>query len=209
MIAFIEGMLVQAGREATVAVAGGLIGLDVLLSERSAARLPASGETVRLWTHLAVREDGWTLYGFATREERAMFRLLLSVAGIGPRVALGILSGVEPAALAGLLQRGDERALARLPGIGKKSAARLVVELGQRVPAALVGDGEGCDETGAAGAPPRGELAEAVQVLAAMGLPAVQAEDLLHQARRGQPDLTADVPAWVRAALARLGAPGR
>jgi holliday junction DNA helicase RuvA len=209
MIAFIEGMLVQAGREATVAVAGGLIGLDVLLSERSAARLPASGQTVRLWTHLVVREDGWTLYGFATREERAMFRLLLSVAGIGPRVALGILSGVEPAALAGLLQRGDERALARLPGIGKKSAARLVVELGQRVPATLVGGGEGLDEAAAAGAQPRDALDEAVQVLAAMGLPAVQAEDLLRQVRRGQPELTTDVPAWVRAALGRLGAPGR
>lgn len=209
MIAFVEGVLVQAGREATVAVAGGLIGLDVLLSERSAARLPASGETVRLWTHLVVREDGWTLYGFATREERAMFRLLLSVSGIGPRVALGILSGAEPAALAGLLQRGDERALARLPGIGKKSAARLVVELGQRVPAGLVAAGEGLDAAAPAAARPSGPLNEAVQVLVAMGLPPHQAEDLLRQISRSEPDVTADVPAWVRAALGRLGAPGR
>jgi Holliday junction DNA helicase RuvA len=208
MIAFIEGVLEQGGREAVVAIAGGGVGLDVLLSERGAARLPACGETVRLWTHLVVRDDAWTLYGFAAREERALFRLLISVSGIGPRVALNMLSGAEPAEIARCLRTGDERALARLPGIGKKSAARLVVELGQRVPAGLGDSGlAGGDE--AVERLPGDTLGEAVQVLQAMGLPAMQAESLLRQAHLAHPDLLHDVPAWIRAALSRLAAPGR
>ncbi len=203
MIAFLEGELVRGGREAVVAVAAGAVGLDVMLSERGAARLPACGAVVRLWTHLAVREDAWTLYGFVDLEERAMFRLLLTVAGIGPRVALGMLSAADPAEIARCLRTGDERALARLPGIGRKSAARLVVELGQRVPPALA-----AAETAGA-AVPDGALQDATLALQAMGVPAAQAEALLRQAARAQPELTDAAPAWVRAALARLSAPGR
>ena len=81
MIAFLDGILAAAGTEAVVQVGGG-IGLDVRLSARSADRLPAVGEPVRLWTHLAVREDNWSLYGFVESEERAMFRLLISVSGV-------------------------------------------------------------------------------------------------------------------------------
>ncbi len=212
MIAYVEGVLVQAGREAVVAVGGGAVGLDVLLSDRSAEQLPAVGETVRLWTHLVVREDAWQLFGFARREERAMFRLLLSVSGVGPRVALGMLSGADPAAIARMLRDGDERALARLPGIGKKSAARLVVELGQRVPANLAAGEAGAAATGAAATgagTAGGPLDEAVLVLQAMGLPTMQAEQLLRDVSQARPELSNDVPAWVRAALSRLGAPGR
>ena len=90
MIAFVEGILVSGGTEAVVSVGG--LGLDVQLSAFSAERLPAPGEPVRLWTHLAVREDNWSLYGFMGGEERAMFRLLISVSGVGPKVAMGMLS---------------------------------------------------------------------------------------------------------------------
>jgi Holliday junction DNA helicase RuvA len=188
-------------------VAGGAVGLEIQLSERSSARLPAPGETVRLWTHLVVREDAWTLYGFVDPPERAMFRLLTTVSGIGPRVALGMLSAVEPAEIARCLRTADERGLARLPGIGKKSAARLVVELGQRIPAAL------CD--GNAAAPPQacgqgGEVFDqSLMALQAMGLPAAQAEGLLRQAGQADPALHQDAAAWVRAALGHLGVPGR
>lgn len=215
MIATIEGLLLQAGRETIIGVAGGAVGLDVHLSERSMARLPAVGETVRLWTHLVVREDAWTLYGFIDREERTMFRLLTTVSGIGPRVAVGMLSAAEPSEIARCLRAGDEARLARLPGIGKKSAARLVVELGQRVPAAM-------GEASAGGAPdaadPVGEVMaaglgavahEALRVLVALGLPAPRAEMLLQQIGRDQPETTGDAAAWVRAALERLETPGR
>lgn len=204
MIAFVDGILVQGGRDAVVAVGGGAVGLDLALSERGAERLPKVGERVRLWTHLAVREDAWTLYGFPSLEERATFRLLVSVSGIGPKVALGMLSGADAATIARYLRTGDEKSLARLPGIGKKSAARLVVELGQRVP----GDLDPADAHGGDAVPP-GSLGAALEVLQAMGMTPTQAEALLHQARKVRPEVADDVEAWVRAALGGLGAPGR
>lgn len=194
MIAFVEGTLVSAGTEAVVAVGGG-VGLDVQLSALGAAQLPVVGEPVRLWTHLAVREDAWSLYGFPGAEEREMFRLLITVSGVGPKVALGMLSRAEPSAIAGFLRTGDEKALTGLPGIGKKSAARLVVELGQRVPEAAAAGG------GTAPAGPDTALGEALAVLAAMGLPPARGEAALLDARRETPELAADTEAWVRAAL--------
>ena len=124
MIAFLEGILVSGGSDAVVSVGGG-IGLDVQLSVMSAGQLPAPGELVRLWTHLAVREDNWSLYGFVEAEERAMFRLLISVSGVGPKVAMGMLSRASGREIASYLRTGDEKSLTKLPGIGKKSAARL------------------------------------------------------------------------------------
>ena len=184
MIAFLDGLLVQGGREAVVAVGGGAVGLDVALSERGADRLPAVGERVRLWTHLAVREDAWTLYGFPTVEERTMFRLLVTVSGIGHKVALGMLSGADASTIARYLSSGDEKSLVRLPGIGKKSAARLVVELGSRVPGELT-----LGDVGGGVAAPAGGLGAALDVLLAMGVAPVHAETLLHQARQASPEV--------------------
>jgi Holliday junction DNA helicase RuvA len=133
-----------------------------------------------------------------------MFRLLVTVSGIGPKVALGMLSGADAATIAGYLRNGDEKSLARLPGIGKKSAARLVVELGQRVAGAL--GSVAADARAGAGS---GPLGEALEVLQAMGVAPVQAEALLHQARKVRPEVADDVEAWIRAALGGLGAPGR
>lgn len=207
MIAFVDGILMSPGPDAVVAVGEGSVGLDVLLSVRGAAELPAVGERVRLWTHLSVREDGWTLFGFPTVEERTMYRLLIGVTGVGPKVALGMLSGAAPAEIAGHLARGDEKALARLPGIGKKSAARLVVELGQRVPTELTAVVAATADGGPARA--SSEFADALAVLTAMGLPSTRAEALLHETSRVEPALADDAQAWVRAALGGLESPGR
>ncbi|MCB1183880.1 Holliday junction branch migration protein RuvA [bacterium] len=199
MIAFLAGTLVSGGTEAVVAVGGG-IGLDVTVSAQSADQLPAPGEPVRLWTHLAVREDHWSLYGFVREEERAMFRLLITVSGVGPKVAMGMLSRAGADEIAGMLRTGDEAGLAKLPGIGRKSAARLVVELGQRVPdfaAGPIGSG------GAGGGAGRG-LAEAMAVLGAMGLPPARAEQALLKARGADAALADDLEAWVRVALQNL-----
>lgn len=195
MIAFLDGMLVSGGTEAVVAVGGG-IGLDVVVSARSADQLPAPGEQVRLWTHLAVREDNWSLYGFVQAEERTMFRLLISVSGVGPKVALGMLSKAAPADIALYLRSGDEKALTGLPGIGKKSAARLVVELGQRVPQLGTPDDTDGQTSGQVGG-----LGEAVTILGAMGLPPAVAEQALLKARQNDAQITADLEQWVRAAL--------
>jgi Holliday junction DNA helicase RuvA len=198
MINFVEGILVEGGTEAVVAV-GGAFGLDVQLSAHGAAQLPPAGRSVRLWTHLSVREDSWSLFGFVDEAERAMFRLLISVAGVGPKVALGMLSGARASEIALFLRTGDEKALAGLPGIGKKSAARLVVELGNRVP-------ESQGAAGAAGspAPAEGPQADAAAALGAMGLSPAVAEQALARARRNDAAVAEDVEAWVKAALRNL-----
>ena len=95
--------------------------------------LPAVGEEVTLFTHLLVREDAHTLFGFAKFADRDLFRNLLKVNGVGARLALGILSGMEPAVFIGCIQAGDASALVRLPGIGKKTAERLIIELRDRL----------------------------------------------------------------------------
>jgi len=203
MIAFLDGIVVSGGTDAVVSVGGG-IGLDVHLSAAAAAELPGPGEPVRLWTHLVVREDAWSLYGFLDPAERAMFRLLQTVSGVGPKVALGMLSKAGAAEIAACLRAGDEAQLARLPGIGKKTAARLVVELGNRVaelPGASAGAGGG-----AGGALTEGASA-ALAVLGAMGLPPGQAEQALLRARQADPAAAEDTETWVRAALRQLRAP--
>lgn len=199
MIAFLEGTLVTGGTEAVVSVGGG-IGLDVQLSALSAGQLPAPGESVRLWTHLAVREDNWSLYGFVEAEERAMFRLLISVSGVGPKVAMGMLSRASGRDIATYLRTGDEKSLTRLPGIGKKSAARLVVELGQRVPEAGIGIGPSGT---AAGGLPDG-MGQALAVMEAMGLAPARAEQALLRARHLDDQIDRDLERWVKAALQNL-----
>ncbi len=191
MISCLEGRLLTAGTEAVVQVGG--IGLQVQLSALTAELLPPPGQDVRLWTHLSVREDGWSLFGFIDPGEREMFRLLISVSGIGPKVAMSMLSRAPAAEIARYLGSGDEKALAGLPGIGKKSAARLVVELGRRVPDLPAADGD--PDAGS------GPLSEGLAVLAAMGLPRALAENALRRARSEEPELAGDVEGWVRAAL--------
>ena len=201
MIAYLEGELVERGSAAVVDVGG--VGLAVQLSTRAVDRLPLVGQRVKLWTHLVTREDAWVLYGFTTDDERAMFRLLISVTGIGPKLAMTVLSSVSPADLAYYLSSGDEKSLVQLPGIGRKSAARLIVELGQRLPAELLGT---ASMTTLQEGDERGELhlASAVEVLTTMGLPAARAEQALAAARAQDPTLPAELERWVRAALHNL-----
>jgi len=95
--------------------------------------LPATGEAVSLFTHLVVREDAHILYGFATQEERAAFRQLIKISGVGPRTALSVLSGLSVADLAEAITLQDAARLTTVPGIGKKTAERLLLELKGRI----------------------------------------------------------------------------
>lgn len=101
--------------------------------------LPATGQTVSLATHLAVREDGHFLYGFASEDERATFRQLIKVAGIGARTALAVLSGLSVSDLAQAIALQESGRLIKIPGIGKKTAERLLLELRDKLPKALPG----------------------------------------------------------------------
>ena len=129
MITFLRGKLIDAlPTQATVEVNG--VGYEVLIPLSSFDKLPAPGADVQILTHLAIREDAHVLYGFMTAAERDLFRLLIhTVSGIGPKIALNVLSGMNPVALRGAVANGDVKALSQISGVGKKTAERIVVEL--------------------------------------------------------------------------------
>lgn len=128
MIYKISGSLIakEGGR---VAVDVGGIAYEIMLSMSSYSYMPALNEKVELYTHLAVREDGFFLYGFTTIAEKEAFLKLISVSKIGPKIALSILGNIGVSDLASAVAAGDVDRLSKVPGIGKKSAERLIVEL--------------------------------------------------------------------------------
>jgi Holliday junction DNA helicase RuvA len=136
MITFLHGKLVEALPTLAIVEVHG-VGYEVLIPLSSHGKLPAPGAEVRLLTHLVVREDAHTLYGFMTDAERDLFRMLInSVSGIGPKIALNVLSGISVSAFRGAVAAGDVKALSQISGIGKKTAERIVVELKDKIGAA-------------------------------------------------------------------------
>ncbi|HEY3856765.1 MAG TPA: Holliday junction branch migration protein RuvA [Verrucomicrobiae bacterium] len=133
MIAFLNGKLIDAlPTQATIEVNG--VGYDVLIPLSSFDKLPAPGQTVKILTHLIVREDAHVLYGFMTATERELFRLLINtVSGIGPRTALNILSGITVTAFRGAVSTGDSKMLSKISGVGKKTAERIIIELKDKI----------------------------------------------------------------------------
>jgi holliday junction DNA helicase RuvA len=188
MITFLHGQLIDSlPTQVTVDVQG--IGYEVLIPLSSYDKLPAPGGPIRLLTHLAIREDAHVLYGFMTAAERDLFRLLIhNVSGIGPKLALNILSGMDPTAFRGAVATSDVKALSRINGVGKKTAERIVVELRDKIGAA------GAWEASSARrglTPEETRLNDAVLALMALGFKQPEAYDA------------------VRAALAVLGSDAR
>jgi holliday junction DNA helicase RuvA len=136
MITFLHGKLVDAlPTQVTVDVNG--IGYETLIPLSSFDKLPQPGQEVKLLTQLIIREDSHTLYGFMSSAERELFRLLINnVSGIGPKIALNILSGISVTAFRGAVATADVKALSQISGVGKKTAERIVVELKDKVGAA-------------------------------------------------------------------------
>ena len=133
MITFVRGKLIEALPTRVVIDVNG-VGYEALIPLSSFDKLPVLGEDAHLLTHLAVREDAHTLYGFMTAGERELFRLLIgAVSGIGPRIALNVLSGMSVESFSAAVAAGDDKALAQISGIGKKTAQRIVVELKDKV----------------------------------------------------------------------------
>jgi holliday junction DNA helicase RuvA len=133
MITFLHGTLVDAlPTQITVDVQG--VGYEVLIPLSSFDKLPQPGQELRILTHLAVREDAHVLYGFMTAGERELFRLLINtVSGIGPKIALNVLSGMNVVMFRGAVANGDVKSLSQISGVGKKTAERIVVELKDKV----------------------------------------------------------------------------
>ena len=109
------------------------IGYEIEAPMTTFYKLPEVGAEVNIFTHLVIREDAHLLFGFASEDERRMFRTLIKVNGVGARMALTILSGIESADFAACIQRGDSDRLVKLPGVGKKTAERLIVEMRDRI----------------------------------------------------------------------------
>lgn len=205
MYALIEGILEDPGPP-TVVLTGG-IGYELWLPERHRLRLPAVGDAVRLSTHLQVREDEMTLFGFPTAAEREVFRALLSVNGVGPRVALAILGSPDAESVLGGIAQGDPRPLLAIKGIGKKTAERVVLELEEKAtvwPLAARGPQPSSAEEPEVSTP----VSEAALVLESMGLDLELARSAVAAARRSTPPVAEDdVQALVRAALRHVHPP--
>ncbi|WP_045224082.1 Holliday junction branch migration protein RuvA [Methyloterricola oryzae] len=133
MIGFLRGTLASKHAPSLVIDVGG-VGYELDAPMSTFFKLPAVGETVMLHTHLQVREDAHTLFGFFSESERALFRSLIRVSGVGAKLALAILSGISVDEFQRCVQAADTSVLVRLPGIGKKTAERLIIEMRDRLP---------------------------------------------------------------------------
>ena len=168
------------------------IGYEVLIPLSSFEKLPALGQAVTLKTQLVVREDSQTLYGFATDDERELFKMIQGVSGIGPRLALNVLSGMSVVTFKGAIGAGDVRLLSSINGVGKKTAERMVLELKDKVGVATA--------LGQA-APPRDKtIADAAAALEALGTKPAEAQKAA-QAAQAMLGPKAAVEELVRAAL--------
>ena len=200
MIAWLRGTLGEKGTGHCVVEAGG-VGYHVSVSSHTARALPDVGDPVFVLTHQVVREDALQLFGFSDLEERRLFELLITVSGVGPKVALAVLSGLQPAALAKAIRDENLAALVGITGVGRKTAERLIVELRDKLDVTAVASGSA---TPAAGVLPRSERFEdAVAALVRLGYSQPQALDAVRKVADAEEDPSLEH--LVRRSLARLG----
>lgn len=195
MIARVAGTLLAADIDRVEIMTAGGVAYTVHIPLSVAEALPRPGGTVALHTALVVREDSWTLYGFATAAERAMFQRVLGTTGVGPALAMNLMSALGGDRLVRAVQENDLAALTRVPRVGKKLAERLVLELRDK----LVASGD-APASGRAKTPP-GPGADALRALVALGYQAADAEKAVFAALE---DGGADTSALIRDALSRL-----
>ncbi|MDO5312283.1 MAG: Holliday junction branch migration protein RuvA [bacterium] len=196
MIAYLRGVLAEKEITRVVVECHG-VGYEAAIPLSTFDRLPAEGAEVKLYTHHEVREDAQLLFGFATKPERDMFRLVTTVSGVGPKLALAVLSGLTVGDLQLAVSQGDAKRLAAVKGIGKKTAARIVVELKDKInpiEALANATAETSREQGAV-------LRDAMLALAALGFSEDIARAKVQQVLDGEPGL-ADVETILKRALA-------
>ncbi len=178
MIAFLKGILIEALPTQVVIDVNG-VGYEVLIPLSSFEKLPQPGGELTLLTHLAIRDDAHILYGFSTETERDLFRQLIRhVTGIGPKIALNVLSGTTPASFRAAVSNGDVKALSGISGVGKKTAERIVVELKDKL-----GDPELGELNGVKSASIEDQkIADAVAALEALGSKPKDAQEAIRMA---------------------------
>ena len=134
MIAYVNGILESIEEGLAIVDVGG-IGMNVFISGSTMDRMPGIGEAVKLYTYTSVKEDSFTLYGFLSRDELSLFKMLISVNGIGPKGGLSILSVMTPDDLRFAIMAGDAGTISKAPGVGKKTAERITLELRDKIKA--------------------------------------------------------------------------
>jgi Holliday junction DNA helicase RuvA len=180
MIAFLSGKLAaKSPTWAVVETAG--VGFHVFIPVSSFNALGPPGSDIRLLTHLHVREDALQLYGFATEAERRLFLLLISVSGVGPKLAQGILSGISVDEFEAAVRSQDAASLVKVPGVGRKTADRLVLELRDKI-----GEAQAAGPDAAAGLTPSIEE-EAVMALVSLGYKRSQAQEAVRKILKTDP----------------------
>ncbi len=180
MITFLHGKLLEALPTQVVVEVHGM-GYEVLIPLSSYDKLPQPGQELKLLTHLVVREDSHTLYGFMSSAERDLFRLLINtVSGIGPKIALNILSGISVTAFRGAVANGDVKALSQISGVGKKTAERIVVELKDKIGVAGALEASSAQR---ALSPDEQKVNDAVLALMALGFKQIEAHDSVRKAQ--------------------------
>ncbi|MGR0481521.1 MAG: Holliday junction branch migration protein RuvA [Candidatus Electronema sp. V4] len=207
MIAFLSGQLLHKEHDAAVIDVQG-VGYEVHLSARSRDSLPPPGGRVALHICTNVREDAITLYGFPDSSQKQLFLLLNTVSGIGPKLALAILSGMEPTALCSAISLKDVKRLTALPGVGKKTAERLCMELADKMQGFVV-QFTPLPQTAIASTPPVAEgfaLHDAASALMNLGYPQETAWKALRAVQQADPVKAAAmrVDELIRAALRTL-----
>ena len=195
MIAFLHGTLVEKTPSVATLDVGG-VGYAVFISLSTYDRLPATGSPCRLLTHHHIREDAQVLFGFAQAEEKAMFERLIGVNGIGPKMALSVLSGLTVAELTMAIADNNVKRISAVHGIGKKTAERIVVELRDKVDPleALASQTVGGGDSQAA------MLRDAVLALSSLGFPQEQARKMAQSALGADPAVK-DTETLLRRAL--------
>ena len=165
MISYVKGILAEKAKDRIV-VESGMMGIGIFVPMSVLEVLPPLGEEVKIYTHLQVREDDMSLYGFLSRSDLEMFRQLLGVNGIGPKGALGILSALRPEDLRLAVMTGDAKAISRAPGVGAKTAQRIILDLKDKVQAE---DGSAAVSPAAGNGLSGNAAKEAVEALVALG----------------------------------------
>jgi len=193
MIGRIEGQLVEISDNVVLVTVGG-VGYELEITSSALAALPGREQSVVFYTHFVVREDAQQLFGFASRGERDLFRELIRISGVGPKLALSVISGVSLAELAAAVQVRDVAALTRVPGIGRKTAERLLMELSGKLPAVAAATAPGTARLDRAAA------AEAEGALLALGYRPAEAARTIELFR----DQALTTEELVRAALKQL-----
>lgn len=193
MIALLAGTLVSKDAERVVVRTASGVGYECFVPTRAMEQLPAPGSPVELHTHLAVREDDLTLFGFATAAERQVFRRLITASGVGPRLALAILSALSAERVVRAIRERDIAALVSVSGVGKKTAERLILELFDKTD----------DLTAEKGQPVSSATDTATKALVRLGYTAAEADEAVRRALAA--DGKRDTAELVKAALSLIG----